>query len=496
MARIHYQDNRVKLVPSFRELVEIAELASATFKENGVDEAGNTTGELRYNFFQSPAKLESSLRFIFYDSLGELTSEISDRYEKLEKLNLVTRHIVETQALLDLYTESKAGISHRNFMFQNLAESIELQKQEFTQKDVQRYLQVTFSLLKKLLSYLIGLKSNLEQIRQEEFELPIHLQPDPTASTLENPLANFEHLISKNGLIKLRLDFIPSEEDYENTDVNYDEATETKTYWQPGDEGEWEKYEYKLADLLRNTLWVEFNKSKDWIDKAITLCKSKKQIKLKLTLWIEKLFYLKHSAEKDNGLKKYEVVPRAVEAMIRFLFEKYGNFCPNPSKRARAILEKSTYYELPAATAVSLLPAKNEPPAFKWVKHAEKYTMELHEFLNRRYIADIELTEFHKVFSGVVLPSTYSVRWIDLTPNEKHINKKTLLYLFQKLIAAGFIDESFGSPEMIFRLTRYFKNDKGERFDNLPQSLTELNKTKRKTAALKEIDLFIKKLTS
>lgn len=496
MNRLHVYEEQPKLVYAFKDFIEVIEDASASYHEITANNSG-VTGETRFNMFPSIDKYQVSLKSIFSRMVREIDESVNERYAKLEKLNLLSRHLIEVKSLQDLYHTGSGNITHQAFTFSNLATSSELKKTIIEQEQVQGYLSAGFNMVIKIQRYIEELKHNVELTRQEDFVLPASMAPDPNESSLENPMAYFEYLIAKNGVFRLLNDFKPSEDDYGYGYIGYDEETQTKTSEEQDPEtGEWETLSYKFADHLYSILVRQFNKAKDCMDTAVHKFTNKKGIKLAIELWLSQLTYLKTALDQNKYLKKYEVMGKPVEAMIRYLYEKYGSFCPKPNKLAQTLLEKSKLYELPEAKQLAL-PQAIQPGMFRWLKgDPQRNSFLLHGALNKSFIQDTTLDDFHVIFAGGYPDESFKIRWIDRTPNGKHINKVTLLYLFKQLADKGLIDIPFDSKEMFVRLSRIFVDGKGQMLNNLPQSKANvLNAKKEDTDAKSEIDKMIRALT-
>ncbi|HEY8783425.1 MAG TPA: hypothetical protein VIM16_17495 [Mucilaginibacter sp.] len=495
---LQYYEHTPRLIQEYREFAEITETAAVTFQQvegGGKDKAA---GELRFNLFTSPEKYETSLQRHYAAIVSELEAAIADKYLKIEKLNFLSQHIIEVSALNDLIIDAPEGIRHLNFSFANLAKDKSLKAASFSQTDVQHYLIKMRHYVTKLHRYLHELKHNIEITRQTDFVLPQHMVPNPNESSTENPLAWFEYLITKNGLDFLRNYFKPSEDDFEYGYSTYDEDTEVKTDVQQDPEtGEWETLTYKFADFLLNRLSKEFYKSRDMMELVVNKADSKKKIKLALVLWLSKLSFLKASIEKNKQFKKYEVLPRPIEGLIRYLYEKYHRFCPKPDNIARTIIEKSSISQL-AAPKTLALPEANHPGVFRWMKNeAFRNSTLLHAKLNTVFIADMTLEAFHKVFSGGTPTDFQTIKWIDRTPNELHSNKVTLLYLFKRLSEAGLIDVDYEATDMLKKLYYVFRDHKGGFLENLLQSRKNVETSKKKNNPIrKEIDNIVGVLLS
>lgn len=489
----HYYEQTPRLIQEFREFAEITEFAAVTYQQVDSGAKGKLTGELKFNFYTDPEQYESALKSRYVELVTELEGAISDKYLKIEKLNFLSQHIIEAAALNDLIVVSAEGILHLNFKYTNLTTLKNLKAVTFNQGDVQGYLVKTRHYITKLQRYLAELKHNLEITKQEEFNLPGHMLADPNQSSLENPLAWFEYVVFKNGLDALRNYFKPSQDEHDYGYASYDEKTETKTNEQQDPEtGEWETTTYRFQDFLLNRLYKEFYKTRDLMETVISQGKSKKQIKLAFTFWLSKLFYLKATIEKGEQVKRYEAMPKPIDAFIRYLYEKYPAFCSKPGKTAKGLLEIPENKQLAEPRQLSL-PAAAHPGVFRWIKNEPaKNSMILHTKLNGVFIENISLENFHKAFVGG-LPENINIRWIDRSTNNLHVNKVTLLYLFKSLSENGLIDVGFDDPEMFRKLTFIFRDPDGKTLDNFKQSKQSLLSAKKpKTYMKTQIDAIIK----
>ena len=493
MSNVYIYEEQPRLVYSFKDFIEVIESAAVTYHQIDLPEGDTLTGEIRFNLFSSIEKYQSSLKNIFSRMVKEMDEAVKNRYPKLEKLNFLSLHITEVAALKDLFQTKSGKTTHQTFTFNNLTVDEQLNKIVLKQDELQLFLNAGLNMVIKFQRHFDELKRNVELIKQEDFELPPSMNPDPNEATYDNPLAYFEYLISKNGVFKLLRDFKPSEDEYDYGYVSYDDDTQTKNYEEQDLEtGEWDTVTYKFSDHLYSILVKQFNQAKSFMDLAVNKAETKKRIKLSITLWISILTYLKGQVELNNNFKNYEILARPIKSLITYLYEKYGDFCPEPNKIAQELLKTSKQYQLPESKPLAI-PQLSQPAMFRWTKGlAEKNSTTLHAVLNKNFIQNIELTDFHKAFSGGYPEHNYKIRWVDMTPNGKHTNKVTLLYLFKKLAGHGLIDLPFESPELIIRLGRIFQDHKGQPLVNLPQSKSGLSKAKKEfTHAKSQLDKVI-----
>jgi hypothetical protein len=343
----HYE-RAPRLIQDFKEFLDITDKAAVTIQQLKGATRNKIIGELRFNLFDSPEKYEKSLRSLFSEIVKELEAAIAERFYKIEKLNLISNHIVEVESLFELFDSREGMIHHANYGFVNLTQAL-----------------------------------------------------------------------------------------------------------------------------------------------------TKKKIKLSIEIWLSKLSYLKTALSKGRLFKKYENLTRPIEGLILFLYEKYPTFCPKPDSFAAKLLAKPDNYNLPIATQLAL-PKTNNPGVFQWQgKDPTRLSLLLHEKLNKRFIKEINLEQFHVVFSGGLPEKVPSITWIDKTPNDKHTSKVTLLYLFRKLSDAKLIDVSFNSQEMLKKLSFIFRDHEGNTLENFIQSKKNLDDGKKgQTSVKRELDEIVKLLLS
>ncbi len=481
------------------EFSELINSASMTLSIEQDAETEEKIERIKFRYFDTPEKLERSLSSLLSKAINEIREILSDLYYKLDKLNYLSKHLVDVQSLAMLFKiDYEGNIEHRNFSFSNVSEDESFQKAKYGQECIQQYLSIVLRYQKKAESYLLELKRNIEVISQQDIPLPAYMLPKNYTSTIPQPEKFFDYLIHWQGLEHMKTNFIPTADDADHYEqVSYDPETETKEigYWDPNEE-EFETTTTKFSDVLLNKLYAEYYVTVDLIDQHINSCKTEEEIKLFLKILVGRLRFLLAYGDKKEVVKKYENIGNAIKAIVRYIFDKYGAFCPEQDGFIKEIASASKLF-VSEQPAIKLITQPTSPSMFIWKSlNPDALTLPLHTKLNKNFIADIDLVTFSQAFSGGSPDRAVGIRWIDRPSNKAVINKVTLLYLFKLLSDNDLIDISYESPEMMRKITFIFSDSQGGRIENLLQSKKNVKATKTITHRKKELEEIVEHLTS
>lgn len=488
---------------AFNDFLQLVDKASITYKREVLEVNGKEESEpeVRFNFISSMDKYQKALSSSFSESCDEIEEYINGIHQKTAKLNVVSRYIVEVEAIQSMLQKDGGSVNHIRFYFSNISQG-QFSSDTLSQKDFQTYYYWMELYIIKCKSFLSLLKHTIEITPQSEFPIPAGMIANPNTSTKENPLAFFDFLIVKSGIATLRRNFIPSEDShyYIHGYISYDEATETTTIEEQHPEtGDWIVSKTEFKDVLFNRCFKEHNVSKQLIDERILKAVVRDEITLFVELLLNQLKYLKKAILKNKEALKYVDIPRPIDALIRFLFEKHNSFCPKIEDDVvlNTVIQASSNAAPLIPSLLPALPKPYNPGGFKWIK-GEPITLSTILFieLNTHFIADTEIAIFHKVFSGEHLEAPLCIKWIDKPNSGAHVNRVTLLYLFQQLNESGLIDTPLKDDNFLNKLEFLFTAPDGSKLDNWGQSKGSLITAKTKTPAKKRIDTIVTLLLS
>ncbi len=486
---------------AFLDFLHLIDKAAVTYTREivVVDGEEQSQPEIRFNLSSSLEKYRLALTNSFSNSCDDIEASIDEIYNKLEKLNLLSRYIIEVDVLQSMLGKEGTQYRHIYFSFSNLSEG-EFASDVMDESQFQEYYYWMDLFIQKARSFLHYLKHTVEITRQNEFPIPSRMLPNPNASSLENPLASFDFLLTKNGISILRYRFIPSQDDeYYYPDVSYDKLTEIKTIADRDPEtGEWDERKVQFKDELFNWCFKEYNISKQFIDERILKAVNRAEITLFIEVLISRLKYLREITSKNKEAKKYVDLPGPIDALIRFLFEKYPSFCPSYKDDLviTSVLLPTSSPQLNAAS-VPAFPTPRNPGVFKWIKGEPiRLTTLLHAKLNNKFISDTPLEFFHRAFSGDVHDKPLGIKWIDKPSSGAHVNKVSLLYLFKRMNEVGLIDTTFEENDFTKKLEFVFADPGGNRLENWTLSKKSVQAAKKMTFAKREIESIILLLNS
>lgn len=316
----------------------------------------------------------------------------------------------------------------------------------------------------------------------------------PTANQ-KDPFAFFDFILSnKHGISNLKKEFVPSQEDLEyfGHKLSYNDSTEEKALVTFNNiSGEEEIEVYKFSNFLYQRSKEEYSKCISAIDFEILGIQDKGRIEEYLNVIFARLNYLRNSLKilSDTFIKYPELnkFPVALESLLK---EKYASYINNESQ-----------FVGPSKKAMEIIPpkipvTKINPGVFKWAKgDADKLNSHLFEFLSGEGFIDCTIEQLSMAFSGNENSQPLNIKWLDHTKSDSHVNKVTLLYLFQQLSERGMVDTEFGTKDMADKLTHIFVDMEGNAIKHINQSMSSLRKSKvkngNKTRSKRLIDKFI-----
>lgn len=484
---------------SFNEFLNIAERASLALKiESKPDSEGEFQETVLFNYHSSLKKYSDSLSS-HYLEIGPSINNILERIElKLHRLNYLSGMLAEIKGIQSLIARNEQGqFEHAYFEFADLSDPEYKTDKHLTQSDIQPYLTTLNRYVKMVKDTIGGIKKNTEATTQEDLPIPMNRRPKQEDATLDIPDKYLDYLVSKNGIAILKQAFRPTNDEYEGFDhIDYDEETETKTYYDRDYEtGEYIESKRVFSEQILRILLHEVNNYKSLVDQSIAATKSAEEAKFYVDKLASRLKYLVKLSATNKLATKYENINKALKACIRFLYEKYEGFCPEQDETVIEILKESKL--ILDKPKQELLGQPKSPRMFRWIKEPnQRLTVLLHELLSGSFIEKVELPLFAKVFEGGYTDHRPGIKWIDKPRNNTGVNKVNLLYLFKRLAHADLIDIEYDSPEMIGRLEYIFTDSSGGRLKNWTQSKKSVKDGLRETTQRKEIDKIVSLLAS
>lgn len=317
-------------------------------------------------------------------------------------------------------------------------------------------------------------------------------------STIENPVAFFEHVLLGNGIAILRKDFEPTteDEDYFGSNLTYNLFTEEKeqrVYDPTINDVIFQKTSFR--DFIYSRCKVEYNKTIRLIDEKILTIPHEDSIGVYINVLLERLKYIRKSILINNEVEKYFQPQKFPDSLEKLLSEKYNSYIKKPKYDLNIspnIILPLEQYQTHSITNKQ----KSNPGTFKWEhKNPEKLSKILYDFLSENKMIETSIVIFSKAFSGEDSKKPLNIKWTDSTKSNSHVNKITLLYLFLKLTENKMIATAFDSDEMILKLTFIFVDSMGKQLQNWNQSKSSFKKSNsskiKKTRTKKLIDSFI-----
>ena len=169
-------------------------------------------------------------------------------------------------------------------------------------------------------------------------------------SSVDNPIQFFDSFFETNSLPLLRKEFFNELNDPESAIHKYPSTVdfvgekytiefEREIFGKeiadvPGyeynvvEESQWDKKIFFFQDFLNNRFKKEFFKSCSFIDELLNKERPLEHSRNLCHLWVNKLRYYIHNSI-EGEFMKYDECARPLEALIRYLLEKYPLFCPS-----------------------------------------------------------------------------------------------------------------------------------------------------------------------
>lgn len=414
--------------------------ASATYIGSEIEIDGEKTdnSEIRFNNSLSYNEYRKFLDSRYERAIYELEITLFETYHKSEKLSLIIKIICEVDSFKSLLKKTDGGFTHKFFQFSNKSPEKKYQENIIYESSFQDYYFWMNHYLKKISKFLKSLKKSVESTRQFDFPIPPSMISDKNTSTKEKPIANFEYLFQGNGFYNLRQKFMPTDEDYENGDMGYDPITETRTYfYQDNETGEWEESKWVFKDFYNKSLTTEFQISCKNIDEHLYELKKSNEIKLFIKLTLSKLNYLLTVINRNDDIKKYDDSNNSINAIIRFIYNKYSDFIPKKmiedkvklgTLKIGTNLQKALPPPIETETSVISLTENNGPISidktinktsslfyFKKMAGASKKRniKSLFDLLEKEKFIDVNSkTDFVNAFTGI--PPINKIKWTGL----------------------------------------------------------------------------------
>ncbi len=177
----------------------------------------------------------------------------------------------------------------------------------------------------------------------------MHYSSEIGISSVSNPINFFKSFFDANTLSLLHKEFFAELKDpeswiqkyphridmdnekysieYENQ-IYQDEIKDVPGYeYSLVEEKTWIEKVYYFKDFLNIRFKEEFLRSCDFIDQSLNKQIPIEHAKHLCHLWISKLLYYINISKRDK-FKRYNECARPLEAVIRYLLEKYSSFCP------------------------------------------------------------------------------------------------------------------------------------------------------------------------
>ena len=413
--------------------------ASVTYKgsEIEINEEITDNSEVRFNNSLSSNEYHKSLDYRYENAINELEVTLFETYPKSEKLSLIIKIICEVDSFKSFLKKTKGGFRHIIFQFSNKSPEKKYQENTIDENALQDYYFWMSLYLKKISEFLKQHKKSIESTSQIDFPLPPSMISDRNTSTIEKPIANFEHLFQGNGFYILRKNFMPTDEDYENGEMEYDPITETRTYsYQDNETGEWEESKWVFKEYYNKSLNTEFRISCKNIDEHLCELKNGSEVKHFIKLTLSKLNYLLTAIKRNEDIKKYDDSNNSINAIIRFIYKKYSDFIPKKMIEEKAKLstleigaksQKALPFALTTETGI-LLPENSRNKSNDTIIDSTSETVCFKKMVGASKIKNIKLlfkaleiakyidkdskNDFIKAFTGA--PPIAKIKWTGL----------------------------------------------------------------------------------
>jgi hypothetical protein len=479
-------NSAAKYGENLTNFLNLVNTAHVTYKGSEVEIDGMMceNSETRFNFTLSVSKYRSDLGTSYATAIFELEDALLNAYNKFDKQFLLVSLIAEVESIKSLlYLGAEDQYHHKLFQYSNISQVAKFLDYKIEESDCQEYYYWMNHYLTKLHNFLVSLKESTEKTQQKDFRVPKSLDVDPNSSTVHKPIDYFDYIFTRNGLYNLRQEFIPSDEEINYTEIQYNAETETITdYYQDQETGEWESSTRTFKVFYENRLYNAYLVSRKLIDDRIHEFNNESSITLFIKLTISHLKYLEIAIKRNPDALKYEVSVRAIKALLKFIDEKYNLFAPIEF----AALPETTQDEsndAPKLSQKSLLP----PPkivinTFKW---KSDFSQPLSTLLwqnlkeDSKFIdKDTHPDDFHKAFNGSEQEQPLKILWT-AKAKSRRVNKHLLLYLLNELSDAGLIYENTDNKTFIKKVGFIFFDNRGNPLKDLKVSNSTAGKNRK-----------------
>ena len=455
---------------TFLQLVDKAEV---TLQESAIVEGEEVPSSiLLFNSFHEVHDYERHLKNSYDKARTSLIEAVGNEHTRLEKLALLFELISEIDVLADRLEPSSRGLKHQRFFIKGKA-SAEAREEEF-----QSYYLVMQEYLKKCRSFIVEYRSTIQSLPQDELPLPRPMQPQPNASSINNPISFFEYLILGHGLTKLREDFKNCKGEWAEPFMmggHYNEAAETMTLYHHDEdtkqdfEDVW-RFDTSLYAICRR----EYTKTKSLIVRKIHSTSDSEVIKTSLTLLNDQLHFLLNYVSQSRSLTRYTELKRPLEALLLYLPKRFPSFTSHPSKEEN-ITEPTALLE--GKIKVSVKPVSE---GFCWLNPGAILCKipEIYETLRiNHFISCDDIGCFQRRLFGEPLPGEMKIQWSDLTKNRLYVNRASLLYFINLLSSKQIIKDTLNDTDIDQKIESVFE---------LPQTSNKRNWSGSKTSMSEE----------
>jgi hypothetical protein len=484
---------------NFIKLIGNASLTFQRIERQTSEDPSQYKDELKFNFTNTLIDYRNSLYRELDGLKKEIMNDVIQQISRFEKLVYISNKVVELQKSINCLSKGKAGYSHINFVFSNISkgEGKGIQKSE---ADIQDFYIFMNDYSNDAINFMKIVEESVNKSSSNDFPELKPLLPDPNASTPLKPIAFYEFFFVSRGFTKFHKNFYPAtDEDYYNIS-SVDEKLEIITY-EDYDTENGEPYSYKkeFKEVLLNSLYKEFIRTKKFIDEHIDSLHTEIDIKLYLKLFLYRLKYIYMILQKYEEAAKYESCDLVLKAIIRYVFEKYEPFVNDHVSNDFFKKIITPDYEnknilIPTVTS-KMLPQREIVFSFKWTKFPAERTTKLHRRLvDAGFISqDIELILFSKAFDGSPLDEPLNIRWLKKIKGK--LSKPLILYLFDQLVEKKLIEPTISNQEMYRKVQRVFTDHEGQPLQHFDVSSAQIKKRKSDyTQPEREIGLILSDL--
>jgi len=330
-------------------------------------------------------------------------------------------------------------------------------------------------------------------------------------TTLNNPLAFFEHFFEKKGFKTYYDSFhsISYKDSVDIADINEQEETITYEYWFYEDEFDGPRegnylpkkekhviYKRDFKKELHLKLTQEFKKAKKSIGNFITESVDRDTIKTYLDKVLYQTKYIAKHLDKNQKAKAYKSNLDALESLVRYIFIKYEPFVSELSNDEffGKIIQSSQSTPLSQIAAKSSS-KQNIYSSFKWIGNSEQL-QKLHQSMISKGFIDpyVELEYFQSVFDQSMLNKPLEIKWLVLGKN-KLTSKPSLFYFYDQLVRAELIQEIESNGTLYKMLENIFVDHNGNKLENLKVSKSNSKQMKIVTPQEIQINDILSELT-